>query len=128
MKIEVYCLLALIGIIPVITSILLRKFYASKKTEKLTYMQKQIIAGLIFGVIAIIGTEFGVPYEGTVINARDAAPLCAGLIFGAPAGIISGFIGGIERWFSVYWGAGTYTRLACSISTCLSGFIASPQA
>lgn len=124
MKIKVYCLLALIGIIPVIASILLRKLYASKKTEKLTYMQKQIIAGLIFGVIAIIGTEFGVPYEGTVINARDAAPLCAGLIFGTPAGIISGFIGGIERWFSVYWGAGTYTRLACSISTCLSGFIA----
>ena len=124
MKIEIYCLLALIGIIPVIASILLRKLYASKKTEKLTYMQKQIIAGLIFGVIAIIGTEFGVPYEGTVINARDAAPLCAGLIFGAPAGIISGFIGGIERWFSVYWGAGTYTRLACSISTCLSGLIA----
>jgi anti-sigma regulatory factor (Ser/Thr protein kinase) len=61
---------------------------------------------------------------GTVVNVRDAAPLSAGLIFGAPAGIISGFIGGLYRWFSVYWGGGTYTQLACSLATILAGFMA----
>lgn len=86
--------------------------------------RKQIIVGIIFGIIAIIATEFGVPYNGTIINVRDAAPLCAGLFFGPLAGIISGLIGGIERWFCVYWGGGYYTRVACSISTVVVGFIA----
>ncbi|MBQ2377612.1 MAG: SpoIIE family protein phosphatase, partial [Clostridia bacterium] len=35
-----------------------------------------------------------------------------------------GFIGGLYRWFSVYWGAGTYTQLACSLATILAGFMA----
>jgi serine phosphatase RsbU (regulator of sigma subunit)/anti-sigma regulatory factor (Ser/Thr protein kinase) len=65
-----------------------------------------------------------VEWLGAVVNVRDAAPLSAGLIFGAPAGIISGVIGGLYRWFSVYWGAGTYTRLACSIATVLAGLMA----
>ena len=69
-------------------------------------------------------SSYGVEWLGAVVNVRDAAPLSAGLIFGAPAGIISGFIGGLYRWFSVYWGAGTYTQLACSIATILAGFMA----
>lgn len=124
MNLQIYGLLAAIGIIPVIASLILKKVFTGEKTEKLSYMQKQLIIGLLFGVIAVIGTEFGVPYEETVINARDAAPLCAGLIFGAPAGLIAGTIGAVERWFAVYWGAGTYTRLACTIATFLAGVIA----
>ena len=61
---------------------------------------------------------------GTTVNVRDAAPLSAGLIFGAPAGIIAGLIGGLYRWFSVYWGGGVYTQLACSIATILAGLMA----
>lgn len=85
---------------------------------------RQILFGLIFGAVAVIGSEFGVPIDGAIINVRDAAPLCAGLIFGPPAGIIAGVIGGLERWFAVLWGAGTYTRLACSVSTALAGCFA----
>lgn len=84
----------------------------------------QLLFGLIFGAVAAIGSEFGVPIDGAIINVRDAAPLCAGLIFGPPAGIIAGAIGGLERWFAVAWGAGTYTRLACSVSTLLAGCLA----
>ena len=58
------------------------------------------------------------------MNVRDASPICAGLIFGAPAGIISGVIGGAYRWLAVFWGAGEYTRLACSVSAVLAGCIA----
>jgi hypothetical protein len=61
---------------------------------------------------------------GAVVNVRDAAPLSAGLIFGGPAGVIAGCIGGLYRFFSVYWGAGTYTQLACSIATILAGLMA----
>ena len=108
--------------LPVVVSVLL---YLMERKEgalkNLSYQKKQIIFGLVFGIVAIFGTEFGVAVDGAVMNTRDAAPLCAGLIFGAPAGIISGVIGGVERWFAVYWGAGQYTRQACTLATILAG-------
>ncbi len=90
---------------------------------------REVIIGVIFGGIAILGTECGVTIGtatyGAVVNARDAAPLIAGLFLGGPAGIIAGLIGGIERWFAVYWLAnGSFTRIACSVATCCSGFFA----
>ena len=93
-------------------------------TKKLPYIAKQIIIGLLFGGVSAFASSYGVEWLGTTVNVRDAAPLSAGLIFGAPAGIISGLIGGLYRWFSVYWGGGMYTRLACSLATILAGFMA----
>ena len=92
--------------------------------KKLPYITKQVIIGVLFGCVSAFASSYGVEWLGAVVNVRDAAPLSAGLIFGAPAGIISGVIGGLYRWFSVYWGAGTYTRLACSLATILAGFMA----
>ena len=92
--------------------------------KKIPYMVKQIIIGLLFGGVSAFASSYGVQWLGTTVNVRDAAPLSAGLIFGAPAGIISGLIGGLYRWFSVYWGGGMYTRLACSLATILAGFMA----
>ena len=92
--------------------------------KKLPYMARQVIIGILFGCVSAFASSYGVNLLGTVVNVRDAAPLSAGLIFGAPAGIISGLIGGLYRWFSVYWGAGTYTQLACTIATILAGFMA----
>ena len=94
------------------------------KFKKLPYITKQIIIGVLFGGVSAFASSFGMEWLGTVVNVRDAAPLSAGLIFGAPAGIISGCIGGLYRWFSVYWGAGTYTQLACSLATILAGLMA----
>ena len=101
-------------------------YLADKHTpaKKLPYMAKQIIIGLLFGVVSAFASSYGVQWLGTTVNVRDAAPLSAGLIFGAPAGILSGLIGGLYRWFSVYWGGGTYTQLACSVATILAGFMA----
>ena len=92
--------------------------------KNLPYKTKQVIIGILFGGVSAFASSYGVEWLGAVVNVRDAAPLSAGLIFGAPAGIIAGFIGGLYRWFSVYWGAGTYTRIACSIATILAGFMA----
>ena len=115
-------------IVPVLVNcfLVLGVYLADKYTpaKKLPYMTKQIVIGLLFGVVSAFASSYGVEWLGTVVNVRDAAPLSAGLIFGAPAGIISGCIGGLYRWFSVYWGAGTYTRLACSIATILAGLMA----
>ena len=101
-------------------------YLTEKKTPfgKANRWLKQCIIGVLFGALAIFSTEYGVDVGGAVMNVRDASPLCAGLIFGAPAGIISGVIGGAYRWLAVFWGAGEYTRLACSVSTVLAGFIA----
>ena len=101
-------------------------YLLEKKTgfRKLNYAAKQILIGVIFGGLSAFASSYGVDLLGTVANVRDAAPLCAGLIFGGPAGIISGIIGGLYRFFSVYWGGGMYTRIACTVSTVLAGFIA----
>ena len=92
--------------------------------KKLPYIAKQLIIGVLFGCVSAFASSYGVQWLGTTVNVRDAAPLSAGLIFGAPAGIISGLIGGLYRWFSIHWGGGMYTRLACSIATILAGFMA----
>ena len=111
----------LLNCILVLTVYLVDKYTPAKK---LPYMAKQVIVGLLFGGVSAFASSYGVEWLGTTVNVRDAAPLSAGLIFGAPAGIISGVIGGLYRWFSVYWGAGVYTQLACSVATILAGFMA----
>lgn len=83
---------------------------------------QQAIIGIAFGLFAVLSTQYGVPVQsGVVMNVRDAAPLCAGLVFGAPAGLIAGIIGGMYRWLCVYWGGEMGTRLACSLATFLAG-------
>lgn len=115
-------------IIPVLLNcfLVLGVYLADKYTpaKKLPYPIKQAVIGVLFGCVSAFASSYGVQWLGTTVNVRDAAPLSAGLIFGAPAGIISGVIGGLYRWFSVYWGGGTYTRLACSLATILAGFMA----
>ena len=101
-------------------------YLADKYTpvKKISYLKKQIIFGVLFGCLSAFASSYGVEWLGTVVNVRDAAPLSAGLIFGAPAGIIAGCIGGLYRWFSVYWGGGVYTQLACSLATVFAGLMA----
>ena len=115
-------------IVPILLNcvLVLAVYLADKYTpaKKLPNIVKQIIIGILFGGVSAFASSYGVQWLGTTVNVRDAAPLSAGLIFGAPAGIVSGLIGGLYRWFSVYWGGGMYTRLACSIATILAGFMA----
>ena len=113
------------SILPIIFSVIF--YQAEKKTSfrKITYWQKQLIIGVVFGLLAVISTHLGVETNGASINVRDAAPLSAGLIFGGPAGIIAGVIGGVERFFASFWGIGQSTQIACSLATLCAGFFAS---
>lgn len=79
---------------------------------------------MVFGAIAVYGTEAGIVTHDATMNVRDAAPLTAGLFFGGPAGIIAGVIGGVERWFAALWGAGMLSRVGCSVATILAGVFA----
>ena len=121
---EAYIKLSVAALLPVVCSIILFLLDKHTKFGRLNYVLKQIIFGLIFGGLAILGTEWGIPVNGAVANCRDGAVLIGGLMFGAPAGIIAGIIGGVERWIAVAWGVGSFTRVACSVSTIIAGFYA----
>lgn len=117
--------LGLASLLPVIAAGLLYLFdnYEKKIAQHpLNPKIRSAIYGVIFGAIAIFGTEFGIPMNGAQVNSRDAAVLAAGLLFGGPAGILAGFLGGIERWIAVSWGVSSFTRVACSVSTIIAGF------
>lgn len=113
-----------VALLPVAFSALF--YLLDRKTgfKRINKWSKQFIWGIAFGLLAVLGTEWSIPLEGAVLNCRDAAVIVAGLFFGAPAGILAGLIGGIERWIAVAWGVGYYTRLACSVSTILAGVYA----
>lgn len=119
-----YLKLALVSVLPVLLSVVFYLFEKKEFFRSLPEWSRQLIIGLSFGCLAILGNEFGIPLSGAQVNCRDGAVLCAGLLFGGPAGIIAGIVGGLERWLCVYWGGGTFTRLACSFSTLFAGFYA----
>ena len=86
---------------------------------------RKIIIGIIFGFCSVLSTHFGVDFNHMMVNVRDIGPLSAGLFFDPVSGIIAGLIGGIERYIAgTYWSIGSYTTIACSVSTCLAGFVA----
>ena len=121
---EAYIKLTSAALAPVLAAVLL--YLTEKKTPygEASPALRQVLTGVLFGALAILGTEWGIPFQGAQLNCRDAAVLIAGLMFGAPAGIIAGFIGGVERWIAVAWGVGSFTRMACAVSTILAGFYA----
>ena len=107
-------------LLPVLVSVVIYTLDKKTKFGKIRFIPKQIIIGVAFGIIAILATEYGVPVDGAVLNVRSASPLSAGLIFGWPAGLIAGFIGGIERYFSP---TGDFTRIACTFGTIIAGIV-----
>ena len=119
-----YVKLAVASLLPVVFSTIFYLLSKKDPFQKLSRSTQQIIIGVSFGFLAVLGNEYGIPLNGAQVNARDGAVLCAGLLFGGPAGIVAGLIGGLERWFCVYWGGGSFTRVACSVSTAIAGFFA----
>lgn len=122
--IESYIKLSIAALLPVIVAFVLQILEKKTPFGKMKNAPKQIIIGIIFGALAVVGTEWGIPMRIAQANARDAAVLVAGLFFGGPAGIIAGIIGGVERWVAVSWGISSFSRVACSVSTILAGFYA----
>ena len=91
-----------------------------KKMNTLTIVS----IGVLYGIGSILSTHFGIDYHEMLLNVRDIGPLAAGFFFNPISGVIAGLIGGIERYIvGTYFGIGSYTRIACSVSTCLAGFL-----
>ena len=115
---------ALATMLPVVATIAFILLQRKTRFGGLGFWPQQIVIGIVFGSIAVFGTEFGINAYGATMNVRDAAPIVSGLLFGGPSGIIAGLIGGIERWFSVLWGRGEFTQVGCSLATVAVGFYA----
>ena len=113
--------LALATCIYIAVTVLLWHFW--HKHEEHTLTQKLAI-GLFYGLCSVISSHIGIDYGDMVLNVRDLGPLAAGLFFDPLAGILSGLIGGIERFIiGQYFNIGAFTRVACSISTILAGLL-----
>lgn len=114
------CKMSAVTILNVLLTLLIR---IRTKDREMTLPLKAAV-GVVYGVSAILATHFSVNYSQMLLNVRDMGPLAAGLFFDPVSGIIAGLIGGFERYLAgTFWGIGSFTRVACSVSTCLAGFV-----
>ena len=105
----------------VILTVVIWKITRKKKLS----LPIKLVIGITYGLGSVLSTHFGIDYSDMLLNVRDLGPLSAGLFFDPFAGILAGLIGGIERFIvGTFFGVGSYTRIACSVSTCLAGFVA----
>ena len=103
-------------------TVLLWHFWHKQKKHTLGM---KLAVGLFFGLCSVVSSHIGIDYGDMVLNIRDLGPLAAGLFFDPLSGILSGLIGGIERYIiGEYFGIGSFTRVACSSSTILAGLLA----
>ena len=103
-------------------------FVLPERFSRFRHMNKllrQVIIGAVFALSAVLATEWGMEGDNSVINVRDASPICASFVFGPVPGIISAIIGGVYRLLSaLLWQKGSFSAFACSLSTVLIGLTA----
>ena len=103
-------------------TVLLWHFWHRQKTHSLGM---KLAVGLFYGLCSVVSSHIGIDYGDMVLNVRDLGPLAAGLFFDPLSGILSGLIGGVERYIiGEYFGIGSFTRVACGVSTVLAGLLA----
>ncbi|AVX20477.1 two-component system, LytT family, sensor histidine kinase LytS [Carboxydocella sporoproducens DSM 16521] len=85
--------------------------------QDLTWREKGGMV-IIFGIITILGTYYGIPVKGAIANSRAVGAIVAGLLGGPAVGAITGLIGGIHRW-----SLGGFTGFACAVSTTIEGLL-----
>ena len=57
---KTFFLLSVVALLPVILSVLICLAERTKAISKIPYAVRQIITGILFGGLAILGTEFGI--------------------------------------------------------------------
>ncbi|MDO5843822.1 MAG: LytS/YhcK type 5TM receptor domain-containing protein [Methanocorpusculum sp.] len=90
------------------------------ESKKIAKWLKWVIGIIVFGAMSICGTLFGVSFDGPIMNARDFAPVTAGVWFGPVIGIGAAIVGAVFR--SIIGGASV---VPCCISTILAGVLGS---
>lgn len=106
-------------ILSLVAGIVLGKTEFLGEKNKLPKWLKYAAGIVIFGVLSILGTVFGVSENGIFLNSRDLGPIVGGVWFGPVIGIGAGIIGAAFRLT-----AGGTTVIPCTIATLLAGFLA----
>jgi len=105
----------------VLATAVLWRFWHKKAEHSLLW---KLAIGLFYGLCSVISNHIGINYDAMVLNVRDIGPLAAGLFFSPVSGVVSGLIGGVERYLiGEFLDIGYFTRLACGLSTCLAGLL-----
>lgn len=81
-------------------------------------LKKQVLLGLFFGLISMIGTFLGVYTNDAIANIRDVGAITGGLYGGPVVGAIAGIIGGTHRA-----SLGGFSANSCALATILNGTI-----
>ncbi|MCQ2795414.1 MAG: SpoIIE family protein phosphatase [Bacilli bacterium] len=108
----------------------------SKHWANLNFWVQQLLISAFFFALTICSIHFGVKFlpaeetgelvigEGAIVKtfgSANASPMIAGLVFGWPAGLITGFLGGLYRCFINPFGVNDFIRAAEAITIFLSG-------
>lgn len=126
-----------VSIIVAMAFVLTRFRFFKMMTQHHKLSRKQNVSAIIlFGLFGIIGTYFGVSFntstthfesvsnnlaqEEAIANSRVIGVVVAGLLGGSRLGIGAGLIAGVHRLM-----LGGFTAVACSVSTVISGGVAS---
>jgi len=107
------------SVLAVISYILSRTHYYEEIISNKLNIRKKITLLVMFGLLSVYGTIFGIRIGDTTANLRDLGPVIAGFMAGPWVGLGSGLIGGIHRWT-----LGGTTQISCSIVTVMAGLIA----
>ena len=67
--------------------------------EAWTKLSRQLFWGALFAILSLGILQLGLSINDALDNIQDMAPLCAALVFGAPAGITAGFLAAILCWW-----------------------------
>ena len=111
-------------ILPTVVAVSIYILNKKKVFDGLNKFAKQALFGGIFGAIACILATFGSSSAGELIRLSDSAILCSGLIFGGPAGIISGIICSAYCHFAPFITTYGFIRTGLVIGSVVAGVYA----
>jgi two-component system sensor histidine kinase LytS len=83
-------------------------------------IRETIFLSVIFGIIGILGTYFGIPIQGAIANSRVVGVLAGALLAGPWVGFGAGLLAGGHRFLI---DIGGFTALACGVSTFAEGIL-----
>lgn len=85
---------------------------------------RQAMIGIVFGIMACILATHGSKSSGELIRLSDSAILCSGLIFGGPAGIISGVVCSVYSYFASFLHWSEFVRNGLVFGSIVAGLYA----
>lgn len=111
-------LLERVSLILVITYIIFQTYFIKRIFGKSLVAKNKVALGIIGGFLGILGTLFGIKYNGAIVNYRDIGVILAGILGEIPGGIIAALIASVFRMF-----LGGVTAIPCFFGTLTAGIM-----